>query len=113
MSAAAAKALCTLIRVNVVNFMNFVNFQGTVGVESVATTDWASITFSGARHRLLVRLEGSGAVGAAAQFLDEFPALEFDIPGHILADLALVGQERDAHGAYAALELEALTIQES
>ena len=106
-SAAAGKALSTLLGVN------FVNFAGTISVEPVATTDWASITFSGARHRLLVRLEGAGAVGAAAQFLDELPALEVDIPGHILADLALIAQERDARGAYAALELEALTIEES
>ncbi|HEY0115517.1 MAG TPA: hypothetical protein VGB54_07330 [Allosphingosinicella sp.] len=90
----------------------FINFTGAVRVEPLASTDWASVTFSGARHRLRVVLDGPGAVGAAADFLKEMPELDLPIPRHIVADLVLVGEERREGGAYACLDLEALTIEE-
>lgn len=86
--------------------------NGETRVESLEQTDWASVTFTGARHRLRVTLEGDGAVGAAADFLATLPDLDFPIPGHIVADIALVAEERGANGRYAALELEALTIED-
>jgi hypothetical protein len=75
--------------------------------------DWASVTFCGARHRLRVRLEGSGAVGAAADFLGDLGERDYALPGHLLADIALLAEERGDGGSYAALEIEALTIEES
>lgn len=89
---------------------------GTIGgetrVEPLEQTDWASVTFTGARHRLRVALDGEGAVGAAADFLDKLPDLDLPIPGHIVADIALVAEERGDNGRYAVLELEALTIED-
>jgi hypothetical protein len=91
----------------------FSTFPGTVEVEPLARTEWASVTFCGARHRLCVALHGPGAVGAAADFLADLPEMEFEIPGHIVADVALLSEERRDGGFYALLELEALTIEES
>jgi hypothetical protein len=91
----------------------FTTFSGTVEVEPLARTEWASVTFSGARHRLSVALSGPGAVGAAADFLADLPEMEFEIAGHIVADVALLSEERRDGGGYASLELEALTIEES
>ena len=68
--------------------------------------------FAGARHQLRVALEGAGAVGAAADFLHALPQLELAIPGYIVADIALVAEERGDGGDYASLELEALTIED-
>lgn len=90
----------------------FDKFAGTVHVDPLDRTDWASVTFTGARHRLRVRLEGEGAVGAAADFLAVMSDLDLPIPGHIVADLALLAEERRDGGGYAALELEALTIED-
>ena len=92
--------------------MNFVNFTGKAAVEPIAQTEWASVTFTGARHSLRATLEGDGAVGAAADFLGAMGELELPIPGHIVADIALVAEERRDGGAYACLELEALTIED-
>ena len=82
-------------------------------VESLAEEDWASVTFSGARHLLRATLEGPGAVGAAADFLDRLTDMELPIPGHIVADIALLSETRSDGGDYAALELEALTIEDA
>lgn len=87
-------------------------FQGSAEVRPLARAEWASVTFTGARHRLLVLLDGEGAVGAAAEFLRDLPELDFAIAGHIVADLLLIAEERRDGGAYAALELEALTIED-
>ena len=108
MSADAGQALARVVRGMIVNFMNFV---GSVSVETLEKTDWASVTFTGARHRLRAVLEGPGAVGAAADFLQEMPELDLPIPGHIVADIALVSEER--RKGYACLELEALTVEDS
>lgn len=91
---------------------NIGTFRGDVRVESLEQTDWASVTFTGARHRLRVTLRGDGAVGAAADFLERLPDLDLPVPGHIVADIALVSEERGDGGAYASLELEALTVED-
>lgn len=91
----------------------FVTFHDAVTVEALSQTDWASVTFSGARHQLRAVLEGPGAVGAAADFLAALGDMELPIPGHIVADIALVAEERREGGAWACLELEALTIEDS
>ena len=83
-----------------------------VTVEPLSRTDWASVTFSGARHRLRAVLRGTGAVGAAADFLDVMDELDLPIAGHIVADIALVSEERCDEGCYACLLLEALTIED-
>ena len=91
----------------------FGGFRGEAIVEQLGRTEWASVTFCGARNRLRVELRGHGAVGAAADFLADLPELEFEIRSHIVADVALLGEERGDGGAYARLELEALTIEEN
>ena len=93
--------------------VNFVNFAGSVTANPLSSEDWASVTFKGARHRIQVMLEGRGAVGAAADFLALLPEYEFSIPGHIVADIALLAEARRDGGDYASLELEALTIEEN
>jgi hypothetical protein len=71
-----------------------------------ASRPWASVTFVGARHRFLI-----AAPPAAADWLTErLEELEFVIPGHLVADIALIGSRRN--DALIELEIEALTIKE-
>lgn len=91
---------------------NIGTIGGSISVEPVEQTDWASGTFTGARHHLRVTLDGERAVGMAADFLDKLPDLELPLPGHIVADIALIAEERGDNGCYATLELEALTIED-
>ena len=51
---------------------------------------WASITFTGARHRLRLRFEGAEAVEAGEQFIAFLPEHEFTIHGQLVADAAVV-----------------------
>ena len=81
--------------------------------EEIVSRQWASVTFTGARHDLTFRLEGPNAWTSADSFLDNLESAEFALRGHILADIALVAEERFADPAgepRARLRIEALTV---
>jgi hypothetical protein len=81
-------------------------------VEEIRSRSWASATFAGARHELTFRIEGAGAGAAADSFLSTLTAAEFDLRGHILADIALVSEERTDEGQVR-ISLEGLTVEDS
>jgi len=87
------------------------DLAGPAIVEALVSRSWASITFSGERHRIVLRLAGESAGAAADRFLDGLAEREFALDGHILADIALVSDER--HTDWIRLILEALTVEES
>jgi len=89
----------------------FIGFAGAVRVEEEVSRRWASVTFSGERHRLRLSLGGAQAAIAADAFLDGLAEREFELRGHILADIALVEDKRDAVSVR--LTLEALTVEAS
>ena len=70
-------------------------------IAGVASERWASATFAGQRHRVDIRLRGAAdeveaaraadvGVGARAAIAESLPAAEFDVRGHLVADVALV-----------------------
>lgn len=81
----------------------------TVIVDDMRSRPWASATFSGRRHTSVLRLNGPGAETAAETVLTEIGELEFEIPGHILVDIACESEERV--GRDVVLTLGALTIE--
>lgn len=90
---------------------DFGSLGAAVAFESLASRPWASITFSGERHRLSLCLPGPGAQAAVDAFLDGLEDREFALRGHILADIEAVGVRRDADGQIR-LTLEALTVED-
>jgi len=52
-------------------------------------TPWASITFSGTRHRVELLFRGAEAVEAGECFIAFLPEHEFAIPGQLVADAAV------------------------
>ena len=88
-------------------------------VESIETTEWASATFVGQRHRLELRLEGGEeAVTSALDRLERgLPEVEVATGVYFLADAALaryeltLGADAPGEGTIAAIEVEALTIE--
>lgn len=54
---------------------------------------WASITFSGARHRLRIVFEGASAVEVGESFVAVLPEHEFTIPGQLVADATIISVE--------------------
>lgn len=92
--------------------VNFMNFDGKVAVEELVSRSWASITFSGERHRLTLRLDGAGARSAARAFLDGLGEREFELKDHILIDIAVADIDDDRDDMVR-LALEALTVEMS
>lgn len=86
------------------------NFRGQITVDQLVSRSWASTTFSGARHELRLSLAGAGAAAAADRFIAGLPEAEFDLRGHIVADMVLVSVERQPAGEQVLLSLEALTV---
>lgn len=98
-----ATALLSALRAALADFPGFV-------LEEIRSRAWASVTFAGCRHELSFRLEGEGAEEAAGALLKGLAAREFPMRGHLLADIAVVAQDR-APGA-ARISLEALTVED-
>jgi hypothetical protein len=87
----------------------FVHFAGFV-LEEIRSRGWASVTFRGARHELVFRLEGEGADRVAARFLSGLRVRDFRLRGHLLADVSVVAEER--RPGCARIRLEALTVED-
>lgn len=87
-----------------------------VTFEDIRSRSWASATFSGARHTVAFRLDGPGAEEAAKAFLANLDTAEFRLRGHILADIALLSEERTTgHTGEPGvrIRIEALTVEDS
>lgn len=69
-------------------------------------TRWASATFTGARHRIVLALPDSPV---ARRWLADLPEAEFGLGGHLVADLVLASQRRDSDGI--TVEIEVLTVE--
>ena len=76
------------------------------------STDWRSLTFTGERHRIDLRIPGPAA-GAVAELLTEgLGDAEFALTGHIVADIAVAGAMVEHPDGAISLRVEALTVEE-
>ena len=69
-------------------------------------TGWSSATFTGARHHSHWQAKPSARLDA---WLATLPDMEFDLGGHLVADLAVASIRRTAH--HVGLQIEALTVE--
>jgi len=90
--------------------VTFVTFAPVMTVDETVSRPWASVTFTGERHRLTLTLTGPEAEATADSFLKGLGEREFPMRGHILIDIACVGDERREGNVR--LTLEALTVEE-
>jgi hypothetical protein len=75
------------------------------------STDWQSLTFSGERHHLALRVTGADSPQVAGRMCDGLEDAEFGIPGMFVADIAVVGSPRAAADGATEILIEALTIE--
>lgn len=61
-----------------------------VTVEAIRSVSWSNGLYDGADHDLTLRLDGDGAAAKANAFAG---APDFDVRGHLIAELEIVGQE--------------------
>ncbi len=76
------------------------------------SVDWNSLTFSGERHLIDLRIPGPDARHIADRLLGGLDEAEFAIPGQIVADIAVIGAPARAADGSLSLKIEALTVAE-
>lgn len=70
---------------------------------------WASITFAGTRHEVVLAFCGPDAVAAGEALIERLPDHEFALPGQLVADAAIT--KVDHHfGAMERLEVTAVML---
>lgn len=76
------------------------------------SVDWQSLTLTGERHRLRLRVPPPDSAGIVDRLTNGLEDAEFAISGQIVADIALVGTPRVETDGSVTVEIEALTIAE-
>ena len=79
---------------------------------SATIRDWHSLTLEGERQRFELRLCGPTAAAAAAALGSGLEEAEFDLPGWIVADVAIVEGPAEVAGEAVDLIVEALVIRD-
>jgi len=54
---------------------------------------WASITFTGSRHKIVLAFTGAQAVATGEEFIAALPEHEFTLPRQLVAEAAVVAVE--------------------
>ena len=57
---------------------------------------WASVTFSGSKHSVVLAFVGAEALAAGENFIEALPEHEFTLPRQLVADAAVVRVEHIA-----------------
>lgn len=78
----------------------------------IRSTDWQSLTFEGERHELQLRVTGPHSCEVAERMSAGIEDAEFNIPGQIVADIALAGKPVRNDDGSTSLKFEALTVAE-
>lgn len=86
--------------------------QLTGGAGSVLAHEeraWASITFAGTRHEVVLEFCGPEAVAAGEELIERLPDHEFSLPGQLVAD-ATITKVDHRFGAMERLEVTAVLL---
>lgn len=76
------------------------------------SVDWQSLTFIGERHEIELRIPGPDAASVATRLQDQLSDEEFNLPGHVVADIQLSRAPVEHRDGAITLDIEALTIVE-
>ena len=76
----------------------------------VYSVDWRSLTFSGERHELELRILGPDSRLVVKRMCNGLEDAEFSIPGVIVADIVLAGPPVHAPDGSTTITIEALTV---
>ena len=87
--------------------------EGQARITSHAEKSWASITFAGTRHRVVLEFAGAEAIEAGECFIVFLSEHEFAIPGQLVADAAVVEVSQTLDPAVLVVTCELLLLEES
>lgn len=86
--------------------------QNRILLIEFSSVDWQSLTFTGERHHIWLRIREPDASPVVHRLTDGLEYAEFQIPGQIVADIALIGMPYTDSDGSIVVEIEALTIDE-
>jgi hypothetical protein len=78
----------------------------------VHSTDWQSLTFTGERHQITLRVTGRQSADIVERMCAGLADAEFSIAGLLVADIGVVGSPQRRPDGATELTIEALTIVE-
>jgi hypothetical protein len=78
----------------------------------VESVDWRSLTFTGERHQMSLRVTGRDGEAVIERMCAGLEEAEFSVPGIVVADIAVVEQPERARDGSFELTIEALTVAE-
>ena len=78
-------------------------------LEEVRTRTWRSANFRGLRHEFALCFNGPAAGSTADGFIERLEPSRLEAPGHIVADVKLISDER--RPGWARLRIEVLTVE--
>lgn len=81
-------------------------------LQHVETVDWHSLTLSGERHRIFLRLTGDDAGRACGALCDGLEDAELPMRGLFVADIGLEEPVRQSSDGSYEVRVEALTIRD-
>ena len=84
--------------------------QNRILLTNVQSVDWQSLTFTGERHQLQLRVPGPDAQAIVRRLCGGLEEADFSIRGLVVADITLAGAPEDQADGSIALAIEALTI---
>lgn len=80
-------------------------------IKSHGETQWASATFTGARHALVVRFVGADAFASAGCLQRKIKSDDIEIPGQLIVEMKVVRVTHELHpAAFVDVEVSALTL---
>jgi hypothetical protein len=85
--------------------------RDSVLVSAFRSVDWQSLTFTGERHEISLRIPGPDSARAVALLRDGLADAEWPLRGHVVADIVIVA-ERDAGDGAILVDMEALTLSD-
>ena len=80
-------------------------------ISKFRSVDWQSLTFTGERHEIGLRLPAPHAAEALARLGDGLAEAEWTLQGHVVADILIVATETLDDGSIS-VDLEALTLSD-
>ena len=86
--------------------------QGKATMLSHAESSWASITFAGTRHKVVLEFSGAEAVEAGECFIAFLPEHEFALPRQLVADAAVVAVDHQLEPPLMRVTAELLLLEE-
>jgi len=86
--------------------------QGQAAILRHGEKRWASVTFTGARHRIELLFEGADGVDAGELFIALLPEHEFAIQGQLVADAAVTEVDHRLDPPQMRVNCELLLLEE-